>query len=28
VNANPGMQGQTLEDYSACISFAHVVGEL
>lgn len=28
VNANPGMQGQTLEDYSACISFAHAVGEL
>ena len=28
VNANPGMQGQTLEDYSACISFAHVIGEL
>lgn len=28
VNANPGMQGQTLEDYSACISFQHVVGEL
>jgi glutathione synthase/RimK-type ligase-like ATP-grasp enzyme len=28
VNANPGMQGQTLEDYSACIHFAHVVGEL
>lgn len=28
VNANPGMQGQTLEDYSACISFAHQVGML
>jgi glutathione synthase/RimK-type ligase-like ATP-grasp enzyme len=28
VNANPGMQGQTLEDYANCISFAHTVGEL
>jgi glutathione synthase/RimK-type ligase-like ATP-grasp enzyme len=28
VNACPGMQGQTLEDYSDCISFQHVVGEL
>jgi glutathione synthase/RimK-type ligase-like ATP-grasp enzyme len=25
VNANPGMQGQTLEDYSDCISFQHIV---
>lgn len=28
VNANPGMQGQTLEDYSACISFDHIIKEL
>lgn len=25
VNANPGMQGTTLENYSDCISFAHIV---
>jgi len=25
VNACPGMQGQTLEDYSDCISFDHIV---
>jgi len=28
VNANPGMQGTTLENYSDCISFAHQVGAL
>jgi glutathione synthase/RimK-type ligase-like ATP-grasp enzyme len=28
VNACPGMAGTTLEEYSDCISFAHVVGEL
>lgn len=28
VNANPGMQGTTLENYANCISFAHQTGEL
>lgn len=26
VNANPGMEGTTLENYAACVSFAHVIG--
>lgn len=28
VNANPGMEGTTLDNYASCVSFAHVIGEL
>ena len=28
VNANPGMEGTTLDNYASCISFAHVIGDM